>query len=330
MFSQFRLVDERVMKIFPDMRIRVATLKDCNALTTVHCSDITTWYRHVDDQKIEDTYENLSLWDRYLIGGPWMSPETCAIYLNYMLSSGQYPLVAEVNGKVIGEIDVFIGEEPPPLKKNACISVLEVAQGYRRQGVGKELVGEAIKLAEENGCNAIATIPDENAIDFYKKCRLDEILIELKHIDVDLERFSTATGVKVEVADLNSFEALRQKQMIYGRYDSSFAQWLKRRWRFSILPSSLIWEEGFIPSYNAAYRIESHPLKKMTCTLLAWTEKPLRSQKLLKVCANRARELGFRKLETTITMETADQIKRIPFSTLDSEVILGKKLISSL
>lgn len=58
-------------------------------------------------------------------------------------------------------------------------------------------------------------------MDFYKKCGLSEILIELKHIEVDLERFPIATCVKVEVAELNSFEALKQKHMVYGRYDSS-------------------------------------------------------------------------------------------------------------
>jgi len=312
------------------MRIRVATLRDCNALTLVHRSDITKWYRHVGNQKIEDAYENLSLLDRYLIGGPWMSLETCAIYLNYLLTSGQYPLVAEVNGKVIGEIDVFIGEEPSPIKKNACISVLEVARDYRGKGVGKALVSEAIKLAKEHGCNVIATVPAGNAINFYKKCGLDEILFELKHIEVDLERLSRASHVKVEVAELNSFDVLRRKHMVYGRYDSSFAEWLKRRWRFSILPSSLIWEEGFIPSYKAAYRIERHPLKKDICKLLAWTENPLQALQLLEVCANRAKELGYRKLETTISMETANLIESIQFSTLDSDVILGKNLISSL
>lgn len=312
------------MGSFLNMRVRLANLRDCDAITRVHCSGITRWYRHVNGGEIEDAYENLSLWDRYLIGGPWMSPETCAIHLNNMLLAGQFPLVAEMNGKIVGEIEVFIGEEPPPLGKNACISVLEVDKNHRGRGVGKALVKAAVKLAEEHQCNVITVIPEENTIEFYRKCGLNEVLINLKHVEIDLEKFRKPTDVKVELAELKSFETLKQKHMVYGRYDNSYAQWLKRRWRFSIWPSQLLHEEGFIPS-NAAYILESHPLKKATCTLLAWTESPRSSAQLLKVCANRAGKLGFTKLETTVS-ETADTIKRIPFTTLDSEITLGKRL----
>lgn len=314
------------MKSFSNVRIRLATLQDCNALTSVHCSGITRWYRRVNGDEVVDSYENLSLLDRYLIGDPWMSLETCAIYLNYMLVSGQFPLVAEIGGRVVGEIDVFIGEEPPPLRKNACISVLEVAKDYRKKGVGKALVNAAIELAEKHDCNTISTIPEEDAIDFYRKCGLNETLIELKHIEIGLENFSTTIGVRIKTAELKSFDVLKQKHMVYGRSDSSYAQWLKRRWRFSIWPSWYFLEEGYIPSYNAAYILESHPLKKTTCELLAWIENPQLSIQLLDACANRARKIGFKKLETTASTETANSIKKLPFSIIDSETILGKTL----
>ena len=307
---------------------RLATLKDCDAITSVHCSGITRWYKRINDEEVVDSYENLSLLDRYLVGGPWMSQETCAIHLNYMLVCGQFPLIAEVNGKVVGEIEVFIGEEPPPFRKNAHISVLEVAKDYRRRGIGKALVQAAIELAEKHDCNVISTIPEENAIEFYRKCGLNQKLIELKHIEIDLEEFSIPTDAKIEIRELNSFDILKQKNIVYGRYDNSYAQWLKRRWKFSIWPAWYVFEEGVISSFNAAYIIESHPLKKTTCRILAWIEDPQLSTQLLEACINRARKLGFKKVETTASTEIVNLIKRTPFSIIDSEIVLGKKLVS--
>jgi len=110
---------------------------------------VTEWFKYIEGEKVADDCRNLGLWDRYLVGGPWMNKETCAVYLNYMLSAGQPVLVAEVDTKIAGEIDVFVGEEPPPLERNACISVLEVAKNFRRKGVGKALVRRAIRLAKK-------------------------------------------------------------------------------------------------------------------------------------------------------------------------------------
>jgi hypothetical protein len=116
------------MKTTSDVKIRMAELGDCEAITSVHCSGLTRWVRHVGHEEIDDAYENLGLLDKYLTVGRWMSLETCVSYVDFLLSAGQYPLVAEFNGKIVGEIEVFIGEEPLPLGKNACISVLEVAK----------------------------------------------------------------------------------------------------------------------------------------------------------------------------------------------------------
>jgi ribosomal protein S18 acetylase RimI-like enzyme len=308
------------------MKTRRAEQSDCEAITSVHCSGVTRWVRHVGDEEIEDTYENLSSLDKYLIGGPWMSLETCVSYVGFLLSRGQYPLVAEINGKIVGEIEVFIGEEPLPLGKNACISVLEVAKKYRRKGVGRALVSEAMKLAEEQKCEVIVTSPEENAIGFYKKCGLNETLMELKNVEIDLEAFSPVSDAIVDMRELYFDDDLRGMHMVLGRWDSSFAQWLKRQWKFELWPPSMIVEEGFTPPHEGAYRLESHPLDKSSCNLLLWVKMISRSRSSLNVCASRAKGLGFRKLKTIVSTKLVNIFRGTPFSLGSSEIILGRKL----
>jgi len=132
-------------------------------------------------------------------------------------------------------------------------------------------------------------IPEKDAVGFYRKCGLNEVLMELQSMETGLEGFPGVNDEEVEVAELVSFEALKTMHMVYGRYDSSFGQWLKKRWKFFVWPSWSRWEEGFVPSCDGAYRIESDPIRKEACNLLAWTENPSLSPHLLQLCAKRAK-----------------------------------------
>ena len=79
------------------MRVRLATLEDVHEIVEVHTAD-----------------ENLSggIYDRYIRGGPWMATETLAIHLNNLLLDDQLVAVAELDGKIVGEVEVLFSEEP--------------------------------------------------------------------------------------------------------------------------------------------------------------------------------------------------------------------------
>jgi ribosomal protein S18 acetylase RimI-like enzyme len=308
-----------------DIKVRLAKLSDCKDITSVHCSGIRRWVRHVGSEEVEDDYKNLTVLDRYLMGGPWMSLETCISYISFLLSSGQYPSVAEIDREIVGEIEVFIGEEPLPLGKNASISVLEVAKTHRRKGVGRALVDAATKLAEEQECCVIVTSPEQNAVGFYRKCGLNRVLMELKNIEVDLHAVSADRVDSVQISSFDSFDQLREMHMILGRWDSSFSQWFKRRWKFDLWSPSMMIEEGFIPVCDAAYRIESSPLDNSICNLLAWIRNKSDSQKAFGACIRRAKRLGFKKLRTIGSEELLSKV-RLPFSAKGSEIVLARKL----
>ncbi len=110
--------------------VRQATLADTFAITDIYCSNIeggvfTRW--NVDGTRTPVAYETLGLFERYLNGGPWMSVETCAVWLAHLLRYGdEIPLVAEADGLVLGEAEVIIGNEPSPYGRHLSIATLKV------------------------------------------------------------------------------------------------------------------------------------------------------------------------------------------------------------
>ncbi len=47
--------------------------------------------------------------ERFDHGSPWMSIETCSVQINYLLTLGQYPLIAILNDKVVGGLELYLG-----------------------------------------------------------------------------------------------------------------------------------------------------------------------------------------------------------------------------
>ena len=99
--------------------VRTASLDDVRGIVDIYCSDIDKWIKRVNGREVEARYEELSIEERWSHGGPWMSIETCAIHLNYLLVSNQYPLVTILDNKVISELELYIGEEKGPSRENS-------------------------------------------------------------------------------------------------------------------------------------------------------------------------------------------------------------------
>jgi hypothetical protein len=78
------------------MRIRLATLDDVEGIVALHTAE-----------------ERLGggLYERYSKGGPWMAVETCAVHINNLLLDDQLVALAELNGTIVGEVEVLFSEE---------------------------------------------------------------------------------------------------------------------------------------------------------------------------------------------------------------------------
>ncbi len=152
------------MKTIPDLTIRPARVEDAEAITAIHCSTMQTWIDPVTRQPAP--YEALDLYGRWRNGGPWMSGETCDAHLATLLSDGHLPLIAELDGKAIGEAEYLLAREAGPFA-SLHLSILYVHAAYQGRGVGQALVAAGSAEARAHGLPALTTQPEDAAVESF-------------------------------------------------------------------------------------------------------------------------------------------------------------------
>ncbi len=250
--------------------VRLASLDDVRAVTEVHCSDVKKWRKRIGNEWVKASYEELSVGERFEHGGPWMSVETCAVHLNYVLVSGQYPLVAELEGKVVGELELYVGEEPGVLGKTGFIDVLVVHRDYRRRGVGRALVEKAREIAKAQGCDTLSVWPEEIAVPFYEKCGLRDVAYRVAYVVLDTER-QPQHHHEYRVSEFpRSYEEIRDLALVSPRFFSSIAAWLKSRWAFALEGYRETVLEGALREVDAVFALETMWKGEDECRVLLW------------------------------------------------------------
>jgi GNAT superfamily N-acetyltransferase len=150
-----------------DLTIRPATLADVTSITAVHCSTVDEWRDPKTRQPA--SYAALDLFGRWYNGGPWMSPEMCAVHLNHLLLEGHFPLVAEVEGALVGEAEYYLNREPAPFGPGLHLSILYIHAAWQKHGVGRALIDAGVELARCLGLAALTTQPEPEASGFYTR-----------------------------------------------------------------------------------------------------------------------------------------------------------------
>ncbi len=132
--------------------VRQASLSDTYAITDIYCSNVKNGVftrLNSDGTRTPVPYEELSLFERYMNGGPWMSVETCAVWLAYLLRyDDEIPLVVEKDGFVLGEAEVSIGYEPAPYGAHINFNTLVVhPEAQDAQQIADELIEYVLEMA---------------------------------------------------------------------------------------------------------------------------------------------------------------------------------------
>jgi len=208
--------------------IRPATPADVPAITAVHCSDIVVWKRWGPGGEAQAArYSELTPYERWLNGGPWMDEGTCAPHLEHLLAVGREAaaLVVEVEGRVLAEAEAFIGDEPPPFGRNLNVSVLYTLRGHAGRGLGSALMAELFTIARRERCDTVM-VGHAEAPAFYAKHGLAH-LQTWRRVRLPVNTSQTQyTAERFEEAD---YDVVRGWAMPIGRHQSARQEWERLR-----------------------------------------------------------------------------------------------------
>ncbi|MBN2305687.1 MAG: GNAT family N-acetyltransferase [Anaerolineae bacterium] len=146
--------------------IRQAILADAVSITRLHNATIHEWTRQgIDGDLIPVPYEDLTLFERWLVGGPWASVEMCAVHLaNLLRGTDGIPLVAEIEGQVGAVAEIFIGREPEPFGHHINVSTLLVHPNCVDAGLSSALLTYTHQIAQAIRCKRVIVADgDSNA-----------------------------------------------------------------------------------------------------------------------------------------------------------------------
>jgi GNAT superfamily N-acetyltransferase len=282
--------------------VRQATLADTYAITDLHCSTVEGGFftrRHEDLTRTPTPYEELSLFERYQNRGAWMSAETCAVWLAYLLRYGdEIPLVAVADGLVLGEAEIAIGKEPSPYGHHLNISMLCVHTQAQRQGLGTALVNYVKQMAKVMKVYQIL-VADPMPSDFYVKQGFKPTLLRREVIIP-----SKAGRVFYKATELTSFDLnpkmIEGWSMPFGRYQNARHEWIR------VLPG--FWNgvpelvepevhrfEITFTGQRAVLVLEQDRYIPTRAHVYLWAERPL-STNLVSIVKDRAAQSGYEEL----------------------------------
>lgn len=153
--------------------VRQAMLADAAQITALHNANIADWTRRdINGNAIPASYGDLTLFERWLVGGPWASVEMCAVHIaNLLRGSDGFPLVAEVEGQVGAEAEVYIGQEPDPFGHHINIPKLTVHPDYDGHGLESALIAYIHQIAQAIRGERITVANGDADADLYEHHR---------------------------------------------------------------------------------------------------------------------------------------------------------------
>ena len=111
------------------MLVRQATIDDTQKIVDLFTARVTIWQRLSAAGQVENlAYDELTIYERWLHGGAWMSLETGAIWLSHLLSGNGLAYVVEAAGRILAYAEAFANHELTPLGAHLHLADLLAAE----------------------------------------------------------------------------------------------------------------------------------------------------------------------------------------------------------
>ncbi len=291
-------------------QVRPAALDDTTAISGLFRSHITVWQRVGAGGAVEDVpYEHLTIYERWLHGGAWMSVETGAIQLSHLLRGAGVALVAERDGELLAYAEAYHGVEPAPYGDHLHLATLIQRHDSSDSAVADALLARLLSLAKTYQCARLTANRigiDPAAEKLYRKHSLTPVG-RINRLNLPAR---SGQGFYKTVDHLNANPAqISEWHMPVGRMGSARQQW-ETLWprTFNALPEiterrthrlhfSAAGQEAFVCCQETLYTPRS-------ADVYLWSPKPLTSQ-LLTALRDWSHREGYRTLVMAVSDETA-------------------------
>lgn len=211
-----------MVNLMAKIEVRTATLDDTAAISALFRARIGAWQRLDAAGHVQDVaYDVLTIYERWMHGGAWMSVETGAIHLCHLLLGAGLPLVAILDGAIVGYAEGYVGTEPPPFGQHLNLGEISIHPDHERAGVEHALMDALITAAQGLKC-ARVTVSVVMDAGFYRHFGLEPLL--------RLQRYSLPARsgqVFYKSAEHSDADAgqIANWQMPVGRLTSARQQW---------------------------------------------------------------------------------------------------------
>lgn len=306
------------------MSIRQANLDDTQAISELFRAGIERWQRMDTGGQVEDlAYVNLSIYERWLHGGAWMSIETGAVWLSHLVGGAGLAFVLTEDDAIIAYVEAYISQEPEPYNYHLHIGDMMADSDNSRRLLVEHLMAQASNIGRITvACPAY----DHDTSNFYKSLGFDT-LNTIQHMT--LSSYGATVGFyKVNEHEDTNIQQIKNWQMPLGRVGSARMHW-EQLW-------TQLW--GAIPEmkqrqthrlkFNAAGQdayvcIQQDLYNPRNAEVFCWTPKAV-SKQLMGSIRDWAYKAGYRSLSLAVDETTADILGSDLEPTPYQHIILAK------
>lgn len=288
------------------MQIRQATLDDTQAISELFRQSVTRWQRMDETGQVEDvSYADLSIYDRWLHGGAWMSVETGAIWLSHLARGAGQAVVVTTDGQVSGYVELFNGHEPAPYGQHSHIGALVTKDDSAT--LSDELMAHIVQSAGKVSKLTVSTSAhDEQAIAFYQRHQFQTVT-RLQSLTIPAQ---LGQGFYKAAAHPDaSSDQIAGWSMALGRLTSGRAQWealWPRLWDAvpRIVARKTLRVHFFAAGQEAFVCYQQQLYDPRSADVYCWTPKAF-SPQLLVAIRDYAHREGFRTLKVAVNDNVA-------------------------
>jgi len=213
------------------MNVRSATAQDAAGIVALHRSanPFGDWFRDPFQKLGRAPYEDLTPLERYFHGGFWMDLSLFRRHLHEYQTRGFPIFVAEDAGKIVGECEVWLDDEPAPFGRYAEVEMLETGSPPKPE-VERDLVTRAAERVGKLGFHALDMSPlhggSEGVVDLGFEPFWDtrEFQGEMKSVPKPTVEFD-AKFLAGDYREIGQMVALNHREPARWRYETLTALW---------------------------------------------------------------------------------------------------------